>query len=882
MANLRETSTWEAGIYQLETSDPVMGGENGIDNRAPRQLANRTLWLKNELARQIGVVNSGKLGKTENAVSASKLATARNIAMTGDGSWSVNFNGSQNATGAMTLANSGVTAGSYNSVTVDAKGRVTAGLAQTHGLVTATTAQGTANVATGNSNTFLNIVASGVGRTASVGSSTQITGTNGITVSSDTAGKLIVRQVLANSLTDTSTAKALTALQGKVLDEKISALDNRTATLRGQLGTTDLNTLTAAAHTGIWYQENNNNATTERNYPAARSGILFVLPSVWQGQQLYFPYNENALYTRYINNSNSWSAWYKIGETINNLTSASTTASLSANQGKILNETKLDKAGGVLTGAISMPTSVTSMPANTAFAISYGRIQGYSNLYINANTDNSGNEAVVITSGKGLSANKNDGLAVGSNYLTWLGAAVATVNSNVATATKLATARTLAITGDGTGQANFDGSANANIALTLASSGVRAGSYNSVTVDAKGRVTAGLTQTHGLVTATSATGTANTATTNTNTFLNIVASGVGSTASVGSSTQITGTNGISVSSDTAGKLIVTRDSNSPTATKLQTARTLSITGDGTGQANFDGSNNANIALTLASSGVRAGSYNSVTVDAKGRVTAGLTQTHGLVTATSATGTANTATTNSNTFLNIVASGVGTANSVGSSTQITGTNGITVSSDTAGKLIVARDSNSPTATKLQTARKIALTGAVTGSVNFDGSRNVSLATALKGIDRREYTGTLTPSHNSFKSQKVPITGSVEVLPNGRMVQYFTFVCPVVYFHKHGLSAFYREKLGVQTFAAADSPHLELPLWTPMPNKVQEAHIYLGTAGNHYSYGEALEWIYDWDAILNHQSNIKDKAYFAFRRWDGTSDEIITFTIVVEGY
>lgn len=52
MANLRETSTWEVGIYQLETSDPVMGGENGIDNRAPRQLANRTLWLKNQLSEQ--------------------------------------------------------------------------------------------------------------------------------------------------------------------------------------------------------------------------------------------------------------------------------------------------------------------------------------------------------------------------------------------------------------------------------------------------------------------------------------------------------------------------------------------------------------------------------------------------------------------------------------------------------------------------------------------------------------------------------------------------------------------------------------------------------------------------------------------------------------
>ncbi|MGE8142879.1 hypothetical protein ACQKOE_12960 [Novosphingobium sp. NPDC080210] len=70
------------------------------------------------------------------------------------------------------------------------------------------------------------------------------------------------------------------------------------------------------------------------------------------------------------------------------------------------------------------------------------------------------------------------------------------IDGNAGTATKLATARTFTITGDGTGSATFDGSANAGIALTLASSGVTAGSYGSatqvgqVTVDAKGRVTA--------------------------------------------------------------------------------------------------------------------------------------------------------------------------------------------------------------------------------------------------------------------------------------------------------------------------------------------------------------------------------------------------------
>nr|ELB9753252.1 tail fiber protein [Escherichia coli] len=46
MGNLNETEKWEENIYQLETSDPVLGGANGISNRAPRQLANRTKWLK--------------------------------------------------------------------------------------------------------------------------------------------------------------------------------------------------------------------------------------------------------------------------------------------------------------------------------------------------------------------------------------------------------------------------------------------------------------------------------------------------------------------------------------------------------------------------------------------------------------------------------------------------------------------------------------------------------------------------------------------------------------------------------------------------------------------------------------------------------------------
>lgn len=56
MAFLNETSRWETGIYQLETSDPVQGGPNGIDNRQGRELANRTLWLKNRIEEVAGSI----------------------------------------------------------------------------------------------------------------------------------------------------------------------------------------------------------------------------------------------------------------------------------------------------------------------------------------------------------------------------------------------------------------------------------------------------------------------------------------------------------------------------------------------------------------------------------------------------------------------------------------------------------------------------------------------------------------------------------------------------------------------------------------------------------------------------------------------------------
>lgn len=49
MTNLIENPIWESGIYQIEKSDLVEGGPDGISNLQAKQLANRTGFLLSEL-----------------------------------------------------------------------------------------------------------------------------------------------------------------------------------------------------------------------------------------------------------------------------------------------------------------------------------------------------------------------------------------------------------------------------------------------------------------------------------------------------------------------------------------------------------------------------------------------------------------------------------------------------------------------------------------------------------------------------------------------------------------------------------------------------------------------------------------------------------------
>lgn len=93
---------------------------------------------------------------------------------------------------------------------------------------------------------------------------------------------------------------------------------------------------------------------------------------------------------------------------------------------------------------------------------------------------------VVKSTAKGT-----DTVTIGADGTMTIGKASEAVAAD--TATTLATGRTISVAGDATGTSPvFDGSANVTIPLVLANSGVVAGTFTKVTVDAKGRVTEGV------------------------------------------------------------------------------------------------------------------------------------------------------------------------------------------------------------------------------------------------------------------------------------------------------------------------------------------------------------------------------------------------------
>ena len=196
-----------------------------------------------------------------------------------------------------------------------------------------------------------------------------------------------------------------------------------------------------------------------------------------------------------------------------------------------------------------------------------------------------------------------------------------TVSGNAGTATKFASAQSVALTGDVTGSASSQ--AGWSVATTLANSGVTAGSYGPsanaspahsgtfsvpyITVDAKGRVTSASTKTITLPSDNNTdTKVTNTLATTTKAYVTGT-----TTASTNTGTQVFDT-GVYLDT-TAGQLTATTfkgalSGNATTATTLATARTLTIGSTG---KTFNGS--ANVSWSLSEIGAAASSHTHTSV-----------------------------------------------------------------------------------------------------------------------------------------------------------------------------------------------------------------------------------------------------------------------------
>jgi len=112
-------------------------------------------------------------------------------------------------------------------------------------------------------------------------------------------------------------------------------------------------------------------------------------------------------------------------------------------------------------------------------------------LYYGTGTGGAGGSAsaIIPIAGNGAFVDLTNNQTI-AGIKTFSSAIVADVSGNAATATKLATARTISVSGDADGSASFDGSANADIAITLDTVNANVGSFTKITVNGKGLATA--------------------------------------------------------------------------------------------------------------------------------------------------------------------------------------------------------------------------------------------------------------------------------------------------------------------------------------------------------------------------------------------------------
>ncbi|MFW1689422.1 phage tail protein [Acinetobacter ursingii] len=643
---------------------------------------------------------------------------------------------------------------------------------------------------------------------------------------------------------------------------------------------------------------------------AAREIAIKLVINIQNAEVIALYLDDSLIYAtrEWVNNN-----YIRRNEIVDNLTTDDAAKPLSARQGKALQDNKFDKSGGILSGEININTgessaiktvinaagSITVNKPNELAAINHaisfnwyktefqiGNVRSASQDSDGFGITKKNNELLLLVKENGDLYNFGD---IRCSKYIYAAKFIGELGGNASSASKLQNSRNISFNGAATGSIDFDGSANASCLLTLANSGVIAGTYAStiqipqINVNNKGLITSvsqqnirsATTGQTGVVQLTDdlATDDSSRALTarqgkalqdnkfdksggilsgeiNINTgessAIKTVINAAGSITvnkpnelaainhaisfnwyktefqigNVRSASQDSDGFGITKKNNEllllvkengdlynfgdircskyiyAAKFIGELGGNASSASKLQNSRNISFNGAATGSIDFDGSANASCLLTLANSGVIAGTYAStiqipqINVNDKGLLTSvsqqnirsattgqsGVVQLADDLTTNDSSkaltarqgkalqdnkfdksggtlsGEININTGESSAIKTVVKSGAsngdinhaisfnwydteylignirgGSTDSIGFGIKSKNGNTIFVVDDSSTLYATQFTGNATTATKLQTARNIALSGAVSGSANFDGSGNITIST-----------------------------------------------------------------------------------------------------------------------------------------------------------
>ena len=336
MANLTETNRWEAGIYQLETSDPVMGGPNGIDNRAPRELANRTLWLKTELAKAVAQIGANQTEAAQTYALKTGQITA-GAGLTGGGTLAANRTISLGQPADLTETSESVAVSNTHSHKLPRASSTARGIVRVANTLTGTATDDALSAAMGKKLADEKLGNSGdqtitdgtltVGRANTWNKIIMPSGRgNWIFETNPTAAENVADSIRFNFKfeepgkkikalrfhaigTDGETVAYQSWVAAKAAEAAAGKADTK------KLTEEDLNSITFP---GIYGQRLNVNATAERNYPTRKAGSLLSMPSAYNSDtdiashQIYIPFDADEIWRRGKDYSGNWTAWAKI------------------------------------------------------------------------------------------------------------------------------------------------------------------------------------------------------------------------------------------------------------------------------------------------------------------------------------------------------------------------------------------------------------------------------------------------------------------------------------------------------------------------------------------------------------------------------------------